>query len=477
MEEYGDERSVLIEPSSSSSSPVVLVASSSSAAASSSSAKRKGPFSQEEKTLYNLEKRQRLLATSSGKLLMPGEKNPLVQSLSALNALLPPPMKYYAYADDPTTPYLRSVPGYIYTYKSNAKGRWVGRTIMAMFAAEFATYPTLYYRAALADGRVTVNGLRVGEGHVLKLGDVVCHTVHRHEPPVRVGWGLKGGTYGSKALASETGSSSCSSSSSSPSAPPSSSSFPLVSIVASTCDYIAVDKPPTMPVHPCGSYHFNSLFHALCDQDPTLRPTVALNPATSALHETGLYSVHRLDRLTSGLMLIGRTKDFATRLCALIEGRRCEKIYLARVAGHFPPQPDGKERRGRLPRIADDVAQGVKGGVLPSGAGAFGFWWSDPPPPPLGGQSAAEVCGSGVSSSYLDGSLVSSTVASLLRRETPLLPTLTVCSAIRQADYQRGGYETGDYAVSDPAARHSKQDKGAAPPPEEGDRLISALGW
>ena len=49
-----------------------------------------------------------------------------------------------------------------------------------------------------------------------------------------------------------------------------------------------------------------------------------------------LYTIHRLDRLTSGLVIIGKTSSVAQSYSKCIMNRSCKKIYLARVSGKFP---------------------------------------------------------------------------------------------------------------------------------------------
>ena len=49
-----------------------------------------------------------------------------------------------------------------------------------------------------------------------------------------------------------------------------------------------------------------------------------------------LYPIHRLDRLTSGLVVLGKTSSIAKSYSKSIMNRSCRKIYLARVAGKFP---------------------------------------------------------------------------------------------------------------------------------------------
>jgi 23S rRNA-/tRNA-specific pseudouridylate synthase len=43
-----------------------------------------------------------------------------------------------------------------------------------------------------------------------------------------------------------------------------------VEVVADTADLLVVNKPSTVPMHPCGAYRYNSLFHILdryCTRD------------------------------------------------------------------------------------------------------------------------------------------------------------------------------------------------------------------
>eukprot|EP00980_Cylindrotheca_fusiformis_P029119 scaffold22733_cov214-Cylindrotheca_fusiformis.AAC.1 len=49
-----------------------------------------------------------------------------------------------------------------------------------------------------------------------------------------------------------------------------------------------------------------------------------------------LYTIHRLDRLTSGLVILGKTSPVAQEWGKAIMNRNCKKAYLARVAGKFP---------------------------------------------------------------------------------------------------------------------------------------------
>ena len=96
---------------------------------------------------------------------------------------------------------------------------------------------------------------------------------------------------------------------------------------------IAVSKPPSIPCHPCGAYRFNSLMFILAKE-----PVIPNQPP--------LHLVHRLDRVTSGLVVIAKSKEAAQQVSQEIRDKSTRKTYLARVQGTFPARlhevDDGK---------------------------------------------------------------------------------------------------------------------------------------
>ena len=65
-----------------------------------------------------------------------------------------------------------------------------------------------------------------------------------------------------------------------------------IDIVGETAHVLAVDKPATIPVHPCGAYHHNSLLHILTHE--TLRgPPHAAGTECGAASRAQLFPVHR----------------------------------------------------------------------------------------------------------------------------------------------------------------------------------------
>ena len=91
-------------------------------------------------------------------------------------------------------------------------------------------------------------------------------------------------------------------------------------------DLLVLDKPPGLVVHPGAGNRDGTLLNRLLAHDPALR----------TVPRAGL--VHRLDKDTSGLMLVARSLDAHTRLVARIAAREVERVYEAVVAG-VPPSP------------------------------------------------------------------------------------------------------------------------------------------
>jgi 23S rRNA pseudouridine955/2504/2580 synthase len=79
--------------------------------------------------------------------------------------------------------------------------------------------------------------------------------------------------------------------------------------------------------------------------------------------------VHRLDRDTSGVLLLGRTPAATAKLAAAFRGREVEKVYWAVVVGQ-PPGPEGRVDlalaklgggpRGERTTAVDDPKEGTR---------------------------------------------------------------------------------------------------------------------
>jgi tRNA pseudouridine32 synthase len=177
---------------------------------------------------------------------------------------------------------LRKVPPYHFTYKTWCKERWRGRSLIDIFDSEFRDRPLDYYRKAMEAGLVRINETPVGPNYIVKNGDLVSHTLHRHEPSVAA-------------------------------AP--------IAILHEDEELLVINKPAGIPVHPAGRYNYNSVLGILrAERGPEFKS----------------YPCNRLDRLTSGIMFVAKTPKGAERLGRQITGRTVRKEYIARVVGRFP---------------------------------------------------------------------------------------------------------------------------------------------
>ncbi|CAG2162355.1 unnamed protein product [Oppiella nova] len=136
-------------------------------------------------------------------------------------------------------------------------------------------------RGRIENGFLLVNNQKVDIDYKLKGHDLLTHRLHRHESPVL-------------------------------SAP--------IPVIHMSNDMLVVDKPPSIPIHPCGKYRHNSVMHVLAKEH----------------NMTDLYNIHRLDRLTSGVLLIARNTSTAQKFHEQIRNHLISKEYVCRVVGKFP---------------------------------------------------------------------------------------------------------------------------------------------
>ncbi|CAO1599157.1 DRAP deaminase [Xanthoria calcicola] len=84
---------------------------------------------------------------------------------------------------------------------------------------------------------------------------------------------------------------------------------------------IVINKPAGVPVHPAGRYNYNSIVEIM---------------RAERGHGWNPLPCNRLDRLTSGIMFVGKHAKAAEKLTNQIMARTVKKEYVARVIGNFP---------------------------------------------------------------------------------------------------------------------------------------------
>lgn len=85
--------------------------------------------------------------------------------------------------------------------------------------------------------------------------------------------------------------------------------------------YVAMDKPPFLPVHPSGPFQANT----------------ALKISESIMN-TKLYLCHRIDRETSGVLLFAKNTKSLSKLQNLFSNEGIYKKYHVAVFGNFPDE-------------------------------------------------------------------------------------------------------------------------------------------
>ncbi|CAG8436998.1 10492_t:CDS:2 [Ambispora gerdemannii] len=178
---------------------------------------------------------------------------------------------------------LRKVKPYYFEFQTYAKGRWIGKSISNVFCTEFRDQSPEYYKSAIRKGLITINGNHVSAETIIRNQDIIGHEIHRHEPPV-------------------TGQS--------------------IAILKVDNDngVLAIDKPASIPVHPTGRYRHNTALHILRSEHGFMN----------------LFPVNRLDRLTSGVVILALNKSKAQELEKQMRDKTIKKEYICRVVGKFP---------------------------------------------------------------------------------------------------------------------------------------------
>jgi len=172
---------------------------------------------------------------------------------------------------------VRLISPYPITHRFKVQDEFVGKPLLEMMVTRFPFRPEQEWQTRIENGRVGLNDEPSSPNALLKKSDSVFH----HNPNVIE-----------------------------PSVPNE------VEILEETEDWIAVYKPAPLPMHPGGRYFKNTL--------------------TAMLEEMGypdLKIVHRLDAVTSGIVLFAKTKAFAQKAMTEFAEGRVKKIYFAEISG------------------------------------------------------------------------------------------------------------------------------------------------
>jgi 23S rRNA pseudouridine1911/1915/1917 synthase len=107
---------------------------------------------------------------------------------------------------------------------------------------------------------------------------------------------------------------------------------------------LVIDKPAGLVVHPGSGNRDGTLLNALLHHAPSL----------AALPRAGI--VHRLDKDTSGLLVVAKTLEAQTSLVRQLQARTVKRDYLALVVGSPPPSGSVQAPIGRHPTVRTRMA-------------------------------------------------------------------------------------------------------------------------
>ncbi len=157
-----------------------------------------------------------------------------------------------------------------------------GRRLDHWLTERFTYHTRSQWQQAIRNGRLTVNANQVKPAYTLQTGDKVEYFLPKIvEPPVDTAFTL----------------------------------------LHEDDTLLVVDKPGNLPCHPAGKYFRHTLWHLLRPQ-----------------YGDDIHPVNRLDRETSGIVLVARDGATAGRLGEQFSQHRVRKEYLALVEGDFPPE-------------------------------------------------------------------------------------------------------------------------------------------
>ena len=120
-------------------------------------------------------------------------------------------------------------------------------------------------------------------------------------------------------------------------------------VIHESIDFLIVNKDAGMVVHPGAGNHKNTLLNALLFKFPELEN----------LPRAGI--VHRLDKETSGLMIVARSQNAYKNLSEQISQRSVKRTYQAFVVGNVSRSGRVEEPVGRHPRNRQKQAVTDKG--------------------------------------------------------------------------------------------------------------------
>jgi len=113
-----------------------------------------------------------------------------------------------------------------------------------------------------------------------------------------------------------------------------------IDLINENQNYLIINKPPNLIMHPGAGCKSGTLANGLLNRFPELE----------LIPRAGI--VHRLDKDTSGILLVARTEKFRNYFVKLLQERKVKKIYKAIVVGKIfgsfeIKEPIGRDKKNR----------------------------------------------------------------------------------------------------------------------------------
>lgn len=169
-----------------------------------------------------------------------------------------------------------------------------GQRLDQWLAARFPVLSRNEWQARIADNHVTINSHVVRASRRLNSGDSIAFSYTMRDEPV---------------VPSE------------------------MPVLYEDANFLAVCKPAGLPAHPSGIYKTQTVTTLLVERGILSQP----------------FMLHRLDRETSGVLILGRNREAAALFQKTLKQGAIRKSYLVAVEGIFPHFCDAKGFIYRLP--------------------------------------------------------------------------------------------------------------------------------
>ncbi len=122
-----------------------------------------------------------------------------------------------------------------------------------------------------------------------------------------------------------------------------------IDVIYENEDLLVINKPSGMVVHPAPGNYENTLVNSLLGK----------YSLSSNMSRPGI--VHRLDKDTSGVMLVAKNDDTHAKLSEMIKERKVKRTYIALVSGVIPHEtgeidaPIGRDSKNREKMIVTSI--------------------------------------------------------------------------------------------------------------------------